>query len=171
LKPENLLLDISGYVKLVNFEFAKVIATDQRTYTLCGTPVYLAPEVVTGMGHSTPVDLWALGVFIYELLSGVTPFDNDDSMTTFTMIMKGVITFPTCINQPAAALIEGLCEWAVLEIVMIPILHRSKSPYKRLGAKDMDDIRKTTWFENFNFAALRDRKMQPPLNVNNVSKN
>jgi serine/threonine protein kinase len=68
LKPENLLIDNDGHIKLTDFGFAKKI--DDKSYTLCGTPEYLAPEVILGQGHNQGVDWWALGVMIYEMLSG-----------------------------------------------------------------------------------------------------
>lgn len=68
LKPENLLIDRDGHIKLTDFGFAKKI--DDKSYTLCGTPEYLAPEVILGQGHNHGVDWWALGVLIYEMLSG-----------------------------------------------------------------------------------------------------
>lgn len=78
LKPENLLLDQEGHIKLVDFGFAKRLGyKDDRpveTYTLCGTPEYLAPEVIHNKGHTTAVDWWALGILIYEFLTGYPPF-------------------------------------------------------------------------------------------------
>jgi serine/threonine protein kinase len=79
LKPENLLLDQDGHIKLVDFGFAKRLGyrEDNRpveTYTLCGTPEYLAPEVIQNKGHTGAVDWWALGILIYEFLTGYPPF-------------------------------------------------------------------------------------------------
>ena len=68
LKPENILIDEDGYLKLTDFGFAKVCET--RTYTLCGTPEYLAPEIIMGHGHNHGVDWWALGILLYEMISG-----------------------------------------------------------------------------------------------------
>jgi serine/threonine protein kinase len=79
LKPENLLLDGDGHIKLVDFGFAKRLGNNEydhpvETYTLCGTPEYLAPEVIHNKGHTTAVDWWALGILIYEFLTGYPPF-------------------------------------------------------------------------------------------------
>jgi len=68
LKPENLLVNADGYLKLTDFGFAKVVTN--RTYTVCGTPEYIAPEILLNKGHGKPVDWWALGVLIFEMVHG-----------------------------------------------------------------------------------------------------
>ena len=70
LKPENLLLDINGYVKLVDFGFAKKLQTSRKTWTFCGTPEYVAPEIILNRGHDISADYWSLGVLMFELLTG-----------------------------------------------------------------------------------------------------
>ncbi|XP_012502597.1 PREDICTED: cGMP-dependent protein kinase 2 [Propithecus coquereli] len=70
LKPENLILDAEGYLKLVDFGFAKKIGSGQKTWTFCGTPEYVAPEVILNKGHDFSVDFWSLGILVYELLTG-----------------------------------------------------------------------------------------------------
>ena len=79
LKPENLVLDDTGYVKIVDFGLAKVIKGGQ-TYTFCGTPDYLAPEVILSEGHDWAVDYWGLGVLIFEMTEGVAPFYAENPM-------------------------------------------------------------------------------------------
>jgi protein kinase A len=81
LKPENILIDKEGYLKLTDFGFAKYCET--RTYTLCGTPEYLAPEVLLNKGHGKPVDWWTLGILTYEMLAGIDPFNDDDPMAIY----------------------------------------------------------------------------------------
>jgi len=78
LKPENILIDEEGYLKLTDFGFAKFC--EGKTYTLCGTPEYLAPEVLLNKGHSKPVDWWTLGILTYEMVAGIDPFNADDPM-------------------------------------------------------------------------------------------
>ncbi len=86
LKPENLLLTAEGYLKVADFSFVKRLRAG-KTYTLCGTPAYLAPEQITRVGHDRAVDWWALGVLTYELLAGVSPFYHEDDMTMFRRIV------------------------------------------------------------------------------------
>ena len=92
LKPENILIDDEGYLKLTDFGFAKYCET--RTYTLCGTPEYLAPEVLLNKGHGKPVDWWTLGILTYEMIAGIDPFNDDDPMAIYQKILKGKIKFP-----------------------------------------------------------------------------
>ena len=81
LKPENILIDKDGYLKLTDFGFAKYCTS--RTFTLCGTPEYLAPEVLLNKGHGKPVDWWTLGILIYEMIAGIDPFNDDDTMAVY----------------------------------------------------------------------------------------
>ena len=81
LNPENLLVASDGYLKLTDFGFAKIVLT--RTYTLCGTPEYIAPEILLNKGHGKPVDWWALGILIYEMIHGIDPFTADDPMQIY----------------------------------------------------------------------------------------
>jgi serine/threonine protein kinase len=81
LKPENILIDEEGYLKLTDFGFAKYV--DTRTYTLCGTPEYLAPEMLLNKGHGKPVDWWTFGILLYEMLAGIDPFSDDDPMLIY----------------------------------------------------------------------------------------
>lgn len=74
LKTENVLMDINGYVSLADFGMAKYIQPDETEYSLCGTPEYLAPEVLSGEGHGLASDWWALGILIYEMIIGIPPF-------------------------------------------------------------------------------------------------
>lgn len=78
LKPENLLIDANGYLKITDFGFAKKLPAGSKTYTLCGTPEYLAPEVILQEGHNRAADWWTVGVLIFELVAGLPPFYDQD---------------------------------------------------------------------------------------------
>ena len=96
LKPENLLFDEKGYLKLVDFGFAKEVVT--KTWTLCGTPEYLAPEIILEKGHGKAVDYWALGVLFYEMLNGHSPFEAEDHLATYQKILDGTVNYPQAMN-------------------------------------------------------------------------
>lgn len=106
LKPENLLIEESGYLKLTDFGFAKYC--EGRTYTLCGTPEYLAPEMLLNKGHGKPVDWWTLGILLYEMLAGIDPFSDDDPMNIYQKILKGKISFPKDFDKYTWIVIIGM---------------------------------------------------------------
>ncbi|CAL3971081.1 unnamed protein product [Diplocarpon coronariae] len=110
LKPENLLLDADGHIKLVDFGFAKRLG-NRETYTLCGTPEYLAPEVIQSKGHTTAVDWWALGILIYEFLTGYPPFWNSNPIEIYKQIVSKSVHFPSepVISSEAKDIIRQFC--------------------------------------------------------------
>jgi protein kinase X len=98
LKPENILIGQNGYLKLADFGFAKRL-NEGKTFTLCGTPEYLAPEIILNKGHGKPVDWWTLGILTYEMLVGMDPFNDEDPMMVYQKIIKGKIKFPKTIDR------------------------------------------------------------------------
>lgn len=109
LKPENILLDADGHIKLVDFGFAKEVG-DRETYTLCGTPEYLAPEVIHNSGHGLAVDWWALGILIYEFLVGQPPFWDQNPMRIYEQIVQGRLRFPQNMSLAAQNIVSLLCK-------------------------------------------------------------
>lgn len=116
LKPENLLLDQEGHIKLVDFGFAKRLGyrEDNRpveTYTLCGTPEYLAPEVIQNKGHTGAVDWWALGILIYEFLTGYPPFWHQNPIEIYKQILEKPVVFPQDppLSEEAKDIIRSFC--------------------------------------------------------------
>lgn len=93
-------------MKLTDFGFAKKI--QNRTFTLCGTPEYLAPEVLLNQGHGKPVDWWTLGVLLYEMLAGIDPFSDKDPMSVYHNILKGKLRFPKDFDPDAKSLVKHL---------------------------------------------------------------
>ncbi|XP_016417193.1 cGMP-dependent protein kinase 1a isoform X3 [Sinocyclocheilus rhinocerous] len=158
LKPENLILDHRGYAKLVDFGFAKKIGFGKKTWTFCGTPEYVAPEIILNKGHDISADYWSLGILMYELLTGSPPFSGPDPMKTYNIILRGIdmVEFPKKITKNAANLIKKLCR---------------DTPSERLGnlKNGVKDIQKHKWFEGFNWDGLRKGTLTPPIIPNVTS--
>ncbi|KII60264.1 cGMP-dependent protein kinase 1 [Thelohanellus kitauei] len=152
IKPANIMIDDKGYCKLANFMYSKKLDIGRKTFTFCGSPEYVAPELIMNTGHDSAVDIWALGILIYELLAGFPPFSGDDPMKTYNIIMKGfeTIGFPAIFGRNAQNLVQKLC---------------CKNPNSRLGyAKhNIGEIQKHKWFDGFNWQKLRNLCLEPPI--------
>jgi len=148
LKPENLLLDEEGYIKITDFGFAKRVAF--KTYTLCGTPEYIAPEVLLNKGHGKGVDWWTLGILVYEMLAGQPPFVDDDPMGIYQQILASKLSFPRYFDRQAKNLIKKLLDADLT---------------KRYGCLKggASDIKKHKWFLRFNWTDLYNRKLKAPV--------
>mmetsp|Transcript_2007 Transcript_2007/g.2696 ORF Transcript_2007/g.2696 Transcript_2007/m.2696 type:complete len:871 (+) Transcript_2007:61-2673(+) len=149
LKPENVMLDHEGYVKITDFGFAKPL--EGRTYTFCGTPDYLSPEIVLSQGHSFGTDWWTLGVLMYEMLTGTTPFYDEEVQTMYEKIAKGEFDFPG--PNPPSDHAQDL----VRRFLQI-------KPTKRLGIINggVKKIKQHPFFEGFDWDALYNRQLQAP---------
>ncbi|KAL8009540.1 putative cGMP-dependent kinase, protein kinase-like domain superfamily, rmlC-like jelly roll [Plasmopara halstedii] len=159
LKPENLVIDSAGYLKMVDFGFAKHVpyhrngALYERSFTLCGTPEYLAPELVLNKGHGKAVDHWALGCLLYELIAGRTPFQHNDQNKIFEKILQGrsMLKFPPKFDLDAKDLILKLLE---------------TNPALRIGslAGGMQDVVNHPFFTNakFDWAAMINKTIKAP---------
>jgi len=154
VKQENLLIDEHGYLKLIDFGFAKVLENG-HTYTFCGTPDYLAPEIIAGTGHGKPVDWWALGILLYEMLAGKAPFVADDPMDTYHRIAHAEVAFPWFGFDAAAKSVIG----ALL----------TKDSDSRLGSlqsgnrKGPRQVRSHAFFEAIDFVKLEHRELAAPF--------
>merc|ERR1712137_1134922 len=112
LKPENVMLDSQGYLKLVDFGIAKKLQEGKpQTFTVIGTPHYMAPEILTGRGYSLEVDIWSLGVMQYEFVCGYLPFadDLDDPTEVCQAVLRSPLKFPSRYkDQEGRACMEGM---------------------------------------------------------------
>ncbi|KAM9858647.1 cGMP-dependent protein kinase 1 [Aulostomus maculatus] len=152
VKPENVLLDECGYAKLAGFTCSKKLKDGKKTFTFCGSLGYMAPEVILNKGHSVSADLWSLGVFVFELLSGGVPFRGSEPVRILTATIRGIdqIDFPKTISKSASSLIKNLCR---------------HNPSERLGSRrnGAKDIQKHKWFQGFSWDGLSRRTLRPPL--------
>jgi len=152
LKPENLVFDNQGYLKVADFGFAKVL-DQEKTFTFCGTPDYLAPEVIKQTGHAKGVDWWTCGVLLFEMLSSYCPFtDENGAMETTKNIVEKHIKFPRFLSPEAKSIILGLLR---------------KEPHRRLGVikGGAANVRKQQFFKKaeFDWDKLRARELQAPF--------
>ncbi|KAA0708964.1 cGMP-dependent protein kinase 2 [Triplophysa tibetana] len=149
LKPENLMMDSKGYVKLVDFGFAKELSRGEKTYSFCGTPEYMSPEIIQNQGHDFAADFWSLGVLVYELLVGSPPFSSSEPQKIYAKILDGVMNFPPYLEEGAKSLISKLCR---------------PRPGQRLGntKNGIKDVRHHRWFNSINWHKLRMRQMEAP---------
>jgi len=149
LKLENALLYSNGYACLTDLGLAKVVIG--KTYTVCGTADYLAPEILRQTGHNRAVDWWALGVMLFIMMAGRSPFDAEDVMHIYRNIVKGFKReiFPEGFGQDLIELIQGLCR---------------KKPERRLpmGPGDAGNIQAHPWFQDYPWDAVSTRTLQAP---------
>ena len=155
LKLENILVDQDGYLKIIDYGLAKILSENQEATSFCGTPEYLAPEMVSQLGHDKAVDWWALGVLIYEMLIGVTPFFNKNKNMLLTKIKNSKVVFPDRrkykidYSDDIMGLINSLLE---------------KDKNKRLGStNDMEEVLAHPFFKDIDNEALLAGKIEPPF--------
>ncbi|XP_065312667.1 RAC-beta serine/threonine-protein kinase-like isoform X2 [Gordionus sp. m RMFG-2023] len=152
LKLENLLLDKEGHIKIADFGLCKQdISYGDKTRTFCGTPEYLAPELIEDEYYGRAVDWWSLGVVMYEMLCGRLPFHHRDHERLFQMIVSHPVRLPTStLSVPARSLLSGLLV---------------KDPERRLGGgpDDAKEIMRQAFFESINWEDLVAKKITPPF--------
>uniref|UniRef100_A0A671YCR0 protein kinase C n=1 Tax=Sparus aurata TaxID=8175 RepID=A0A671YCR0_SPAAU len=151
LKLDNLLLDTDGFVKIADFGLCKEgMGFGDRTSTFCGTPEFLAPEVLTDTSYTRAVDWWGLGVLVYEMLVGESPFPGDDEEEVFDSIVNDEVRYPRFLSTEAIGIMRRLLR---------------RNPERRLGSgeKDAEDVKKQPFFRNMDWEALLQRKVPPPF--------
>ncbi|PSR70509.1 hypothetical protein PHLCEN_2v13660 [Hermanssonia centrifuga] len=150
LKPENILLDYTGHIALCDFGLCKLNMKDSdTTNTFCGTPEYLAPEILSGQGYNKTIDWWTLGVLLYEMLSGLPPFYDENTDQMYQKILQNPLVFGDEIGSQARSILTGLL---------------TRDPTQRLGVNGADEIKKHPFFaKNIDFDKLLAKKIQPPF--------
>lgn len=149
LKPENILLDEEGHIKLTDFGLSKE-ALDDKAYSFCGTVEYMSPEVIARQGHTKSADFWSLGVVMFEMLTGVLPFQGENRKETMHQIVKIKLSMPLYLSMEAQSLLRCLFK---------------RNPANRLGSgpRGGKDIMDHIFFQSINFEKLYDRKITPPF--------
>lgn len=140
------MLDSTGHIKLADFGFAKRLTSS--TASFCGTPDYIAYEIVMNRSYAFAVDWWSLGVLVFELNSGKTPFRADDSEGIYTNIQKGNIQYLPEISGRIRELVSGLLE---------------VDPKKRLGYNGAQEIKKSSWFNGIEWDSIGHLGVRPPV--------
>ncbi|TNV78810.1 hypothetical protein FGO68_gene14078 [Halteria grandinella] len=148
LKPENVLIHQSGYLKLSDFGFIKRLGPQERTYTICGTAQYMAPEIILNKGHGKAVDWYTLGIFLFELLEGVCPFNHEEPLEMFRMIIQTKLKFPHGFDKAAKSLIRHLTD------------HDLSKRYGNLKF-GVEDIKNHRFFRETNFYQVITQAVQP----------
>ncbi|KAF9468943.1 kinase-like domain-containing protein [Collybia nuda] len=152
LKPENILLDATGHVALCDFGLSKAdLRSDELTTTFCGTTEYLAPEILLSeQGYSKIVDFWSLGVLLFEMCCGWSPFYAEDTQQMYKNICFGKIRFPKgVINEDGKQFVKGLL---------------NRNPNHRLGAvRDAAELKEHPFFKSIDWTALSLKQVTPPF--------
>uniref|UniRef100_A0A6Q2Z3B2 Serine/threonine-protein kinase Sgk1 n=2 Tax=Esox lucius TaxID=8010 RepID=A0A6Q2Z3B2_ESOLU len=153
LKPENILLDFEGHIVLTDFGLCKEgISQTETTSTFCGTPEYLAPEVLKKQPYDNTVDWWCLGSVLYEMLFGLPPFYSRDTHEMYNNILHKPLVMRSGASSTAWSLLLALLE---------------KDGTRRLGSRDdFNEIKAHTFFTTINWDDLEQRKVQPPFTPN-----
>ncbi|KAJ3190635.1 serine/threonine protein kinase, AGC [Irineochytrium annulatum] len=148
LKPENILLDTSGHVKLADFGFSRTVPDSERLLTFCGTPAYMAPEVILKLGYTRAVDWWSLAIVCYEFQAGYSPFLSDSAVAIYEKIIEGDMRWSSQIQGTSKEFLSAMLQM---------------SPSKRLGFGGAAEIKAHAWFRGVNWQAVERRQVPVPF--------
>ncbi|KAJ2805772.1 Serine/threonine-protein kinase, partial [Coemansia helicoidea] len=149
LKPENILLDYSGHIALCDFGLCKLnMGDNETTNTFCGTPEYLAPELLQGRGYTKTVDWWTFGVLLYEMMTGLPPFYDENVNEMYRRILEDELVFPDDMGNRAKSLLRGLLQ---------------RDPRRRLGNNGAAEIKNQPFFAEINWDYLIGKQYEPPF--------
>ncbi|GLB41089.1 putative protein kinase C terminal domain [Lyophyllum shimeji] len=150
LKPENILLDYTGHIALCDFGLCKLnMSETEKTNTFCGTPEYIAPELLESQGYTKTVDWWTLGVLLYEMMTGLPPFYDENVNAMYQRILTDPLNFPPDMPSEARSVMTGLLQ---------------RDPSKRLGANGGEEIKRHPFFAKYiDWNRLLAKKIQPPF--------
>ena len=148
IKPENILVDMDGHIRVADFGLAKIIGRNERSYSFCGSPEYLSPEMLqSGEGHDRRLDIYCLGVLLYEMLTGLPPFFDDDHQQMFEKIMYAELALDQpFLSHEVKDLLAGMLE---------------KNPNKRF--QSIEEIMGHGWFADIDWRQVMSKSMRPPL--------
>lgn len=149
MKPENLLLDRDGHVVITDFGLSKTNVSEDNAQTICGTPEYVAPEVLMGKPYGKAVDWWSVGTLLYEMMAGLPPFYDKNRKIMFQKILHDKLKFPSQFSSNARSVIEAL-------------LNRNPSLRLGSGPRDALDVEESPFFASIDFKALEEKKIEPP---------
>ncbi len=155
---DNVLLDREGHIKIVDFGLCKMIPKYGTTHTFCGTPDYIAPEILKGNFYNFSVDFWSFGVLLYEMLTGYSPFHGADEDELFRNIQFASVKYPKDLSEESIACVKAFLE---------------RDPIKRLGMESSayGSIKDHRFFRSINWQKLENRQIQPPFIPSVVSLN
>ncbi|KZP31491.1 AGC/Akt protein kinase [Athelia psychrophila] len=150
LKPENILLDYTGHIALCDFGLCKLNMKDSDlTNTFCGTPEYLAPEILNGQGYNKTIDWWTLGVLLYEMMAGLPPFYDENTDVMYKKILEDPLRFGEEIGEEARSILTALL---------------TRNSARRLGANGTEEIKGHPFFaRHIDFGKLLRKEIQPPF--------
>jgi len=151
LKPENLLLDAQGHAKITDFGLSKEGIEDNiSAKTVCGTPEYLAPEILNKSGHGKAVDWYSFGALIYEMLTGLPPFYTRDREKLFQRIKRGELSYPSYITPEAKSMLSALIY---------------RDPNKRMGGgpEGGEEVKRASFFSGIDWEQVYEKKLTPPF--------